>query len=233
MGWYHYEIANGRDPSATDEQPTSCPDGTCSNAKPQSSTTACARQPTEELYLDNGPIYHLCEKSNWRSSIRIEKPYFPPTFWLDGRFTRSCCKKDSLVDTANEYYKVSRGDWICIEMDPTILRNAGIAIACHRAPESTIDQPVQCLKIYGGISVSMNDLVTNIYAMQRHGDGTFVGMTLDDTVPKMIQIKHPVIHKDSTILATQKEAPCSVPKATTTTEKTERKKIGSFWTKKN
>jgi hypothetical protein len=185
MGWYHHAIMNGEedtnDDKTTSHAPAGCPDGKCSLLPPDVSAMTGATTPPgqEELYLDSGPIYHLCQKRKWMEAIEGLESYFPPTFWLDGRFTRGCTVRESLVETGNIYYRAVAGEWICLEIDPTRLRSMGIAIAVHRAPESTRAEPAQCLKIYGGLSTNSIGLVREIYAMRRGSDGTFVGMLPD------------------------------------------------------
>lgn len=196
MGWYHYEIMNGNhssDPSAPASpdgtcplppSPASCPDGTCPLPDP---TRDAAEQ--EEIYKDKGPVYHLCQRSNWLQATQSHEAYFPPTFWLDGRFTRASCVRDvTLVHTANHYNKNVAGDWLCLELDPAVLRKLGISIAVHRAPETAADgQPACCLKLYGGISVCTPGLVSGIYALERGAGGLFVGMLPDDVSPRFSQ----------------------------------------------
>jgi hypothetical protein len=174
MGWYHHEYANGAAPSD---------DGTCALPSPDASREESAK---EELYLESGVIYHLCQRSLWLQAIESKQPYFPPTFWSDGRFTRGSVVRSSIVHTANTYYKEVSGDWLCIELNALILRQQGIAIAVHRAPEAAQDgQPAQCLKLYGGISVTTLCLVTEIFALQRGSNGLFLGMLPDDGAPRM------------------------------------------------
>ena len=221
MGWYHFQLMDGKTPEEI-EADMMCADGTCAartensgaqqeTGRPnqdRTSTTASSSRTAhpachdgtcydttareeaarEELYdLAHGPIYHLCQKEKWLDAVRSRTPYFAPTFWLDGRFTRGSCVLDSLVGTANTYYKDIAGEWLVLQMDPHLLHQMGTMIAVHRAPESTREEePVQCLKIHGGIPTAVPDLVTHIYRMQRKEDGTFVDMVkTGDIVPRM------------------------------------------------
>mmetsp|Transcript_41686 Transcript_41686/g.99991 ORF Transcript_41686/g.99991 Transcript_41686/m.99991 type:complete len:261 (-) Transcript_41686:135-917(-) len=121
-------------------------------------------------------IYHLCQKANWDEAKSKKLPYFPPTFMADGKFTRASVELDDIVDVANEYYKSSDGDWIVLELDCKVLYYVlGIPTLAQRAPESTKDQPVKCLQIFGGISTLNDDLVSNIFPVKRSSkDGTFL-----------------------------------------------------------
>jgi hypothetical protein len=241
MGWYHLEITNNGDVDPTNI--TTCPEGTCHLPPPDESREQSAR---EELYHGNGPIFHLCQKSKWMDAIRNKGGYFPPTFWSDGRFTRASCVQDTLMRTANHYYKQVSGDWLCIEMDPALLRQSGIAIAVQRAPESTTTDPIQCLKLYGGIPVIVTGLVTQIYAMQRNSDGTFLGMLPDDGVDRVVvRAKETRANKPS---QPKKSEPCgcnvkgeSSPKTTkkkspkqsaTKTEQVKEPRRRGFWRRK-
>lgn len=162
-----------------------CLDGSCYDAVARE---AAAR---EELYYDGvstgRPIYHLCQKELWLQAVRSQQPYFPPTFWSDGRFTRGSCVVGSLVGTANTYYKNIEGEWLVLEMDPKLVHQMGTRIAVHRAPESSKEEPIQCLKIHGGIPTAIPGLVTKIYRMQRDDkDGTFLAMVqTGDIVPRV------------------------------------------------
>lgn len=184
MGWYHNEVMNGSpDPSVG-------ADGTCSLPLPDPALEVAAQ---EEIYDGDGRIYHLCRRDSWMKAIESHEVYFPPTFWSDGRFTRGSCAKNTLVHTANTYYKADEGQWLCLELDPAILRRLGIAIAVHRAPETAANgQPAQCLKLYGGISVTTISLIQEIYAVQRGSDGTFLGMLPDDGAPRMTHVEKAV-----------------------------------------
>ena len=161
-----------------------CHDGSCYD------TAVREDAAREELYdLSHGPIFHLCQKENWLDAVRAKKPYFAPTFWSDGRFTRGSCALDSLVETANAYYKSTEGEWLVLEMDPHLVHQMGTMIAVHRAPESTREEPVQCLKIHGGIPTGISGLVTQVYRMQRNEDGTFLSIIkTGDIVPKASSI---------------------------------------------
>jgi hypothetical protein len=199
--------------NSTPATTTTCSDGLCSIRQQQqqqqqkqqqtvvtggdtpSTTVAMAgkgNQPENEgkegdVYQENGPVYHLCQKTKWVTAIETQQSYYPPTFWLDGKFTRACCNKDTLIDTANEYYKNTPGDWICLEIDAILLRQCGILVACHYAPELTKEQqPIQCLKIYSGISVHLPNLIHHIYPISRSPtDGTFLTLATkpDPSIP--------------------------------------------------
>jgi len=182
--------AEGQQPPAPANQSSNgssgrpaCHDGSCYDA------TAREDAAREELYdVSSGrPIYHLCQREKWLQAVRSKQPYVPPTFWSDGRFTRGSCVLDSLVGTANTYYKGIEGEWLVLEMNPSIVHQMGTMIAVHRAPESTADEPIQCLKIHGGIPTAIPGLVAKIYRMQRNDeDGTFTGMVqTGDIVPRV------------------------------------------------
>lgn len=143
----------------------------------------------EELYEAITPIFHLCQKRLWEQALNTRQPYYPPTFWKDGRFTRASCDRDSLPMTANHYYQGVSGDWLCLELDPVQLRQLGIPIAVHREQQQqrfgNRNGPVQCLKVFGGIPTMIdNKIVMNVYAMRRDGHGYFYGMSRDNKVPK-------------------------------------------------
>ena len=201
MGWYHYQCTE--DGNCDVNQPVPCPDGTCkpdgndnnctsSGEVAQTSSTASSddkQEEPEELYHATAPIFHLCQKKHWLKAIQAKEPYFPPTFWKDGRFTRASCEAVSLPQTANHYYQQIKGDWLCLEIDPTLLRQMGMPIVAQRAPESSIDDPVECLKVYGGIPTVHANVILEVYAMQRETNGRFYGMKPDSSVAKVAVLR--------------------------------------------
>jgi hypothetical protein len=194
MGWYHYQAAEDGTPGEKIE----CPDGTCAmkeRSAPARDATNIKEQQNkeeeqeeeeeeEELYEASGTIYHLCQKSLWLEAVQKGKPYFPPTFLKDGKFTRFSCERDTLVDTANHYYGSFPGDWLCLSLDATEVRNRGVPIVAQRAPESSKQEPIQCLKVFSGIGVGQ--AVLEIHRMRRDEQGNFFGMIVDTVTPKVI-----------------------------------------------
>jgi hypothetical protein len=191
MGWYHYQCADG---SCDVNQAVPCPDGTCpdppsSKAEEDDSKQHATEEPQEEIYRASSPIYHLCQKTHWETALSKEEPYFPPSFWQDGRFTRASCEIISLPQAANHYYQQIAGDWLCLEINPVTLLEMGIPIVAQRAPESTSSDPVECLKVYAGIPTVVKNVVIEVYKMQRDEKGRFYGMTPDKSVLKCVPRK--------------------------------------------
>jgi hypothetical protein len=157
MGWYHGQIANGEDPFAG----------------------ASHSLPPKEPNLDTSAlqsIYHLCQRTVFAEAVAAGTPYFPPTFVKDGRFTRASQDRGSLVNTANQYYKSTPGEWICLELDAQQILQLGIQILPQCAPEGTAANPINCLQIFGGIATNVPGLVISIYKMIRLADGFFYSM---------------------------------------------------------
>lgn len=157
MGWYHGQIANGEDPFG---------DASCS-------------LPPKHHTLDTNTlksIYHLCQRAVFAQAVEDGKPYFPPTFVKDGRFTRASQEKGTLIDTANTYYKNIPGEWICLELNAQRILELGIQILPACAPEGTAGNPINCLQIFGGITTTVPGLVIAIHKMIRLGDGHFYSM---------------------------------------------------------
>jgi hypothetical protein len=120
-------------------------------------------------------IYHLCQKSKWETAVERNEPYFPPTYMVDGKFTRASVNKDDILDVANEYYRSTPGDFCLLEIDCKLLYAFGIPIMAQDAPESTSKKVVKCLQIFGGISTASPNLVPKVYRLLRKtSDGTFV-----------------------------------------------------------
>jgi hypothetical protein len=121
-------------------------------------------------------IFHLCQKSNWDAAYHKKEPYFPPTFLQDGKFTRATVYKEDIVPTANEYYKNTPGEWICLELNVKVLYGLGIPILAQIAPESTKDTPVKCLQVFGGINTTLPSLLQKVYPMKRAANGEFLAV---------------------------------------------------------
>jgi hypothetical protein len=228
MGWYHYLQTEDGSPD-THAGPIACPDGTCRAPDPPTTATTTmtlVAAPVDEVLYHTAttPIYHLCQAKLWLQAIQQRVPYFPPSFWSDGRLTRASCDLETVLDTANHYYKSSSsGDWLCLQLDPAVWRGLGIPMAVQRAPEerssSSVrkeeeEEPIQCLKVYGGISTTAKDvLVTAIYAMKRdNATGTFYGMEPDTSTPKRVVMDPP-----ATISSLTKRTAAAVQKAKTRT----------------
>lgn len=193
MGWYHsadwddFVEQQKADQAASDAAAaaatvsTPAPSGSSGGAATTTTssygTTACPLPP------DSAPpppppdveaIYHLCQKSKWDEAYSKKQPYFPPTFLKDGKFTRATIYKDDVVNAANEYYKDTPGEWICLELNAPLLYGMGIPILAQNAPESDPKAPVKCLQVFGGISTTLPGLLRKVYPMKRSSNGTFL-----------------------------------------------------------
>jgi hypothetical protein len=234
MGWYHYQAAEDGTPGEKIE----CPDGTCAmkekSAPSKETNISIAEQQNEEeeeeeeeeeLYEASGTIYHLCQKSLWLDAVEKGKPYFPPTFMKDGKFTRFSCERDTLVDTANHYYGSFPGDWLCLSLNATDVRNRGVPIVAQRAPESTKQEPIQCLKVYSGIGVGQ--AVLEIHRMRRDEQGKFLGMIVDTVTPKLIMDRNAL---SKAVKQSSSKAPSDSPQEQPLPKK--ETKVGGFFTMK-
>lgn len=156
MGWYHGQIASGDDPF--DQKGGSC------SLPPKVSTLDTSRLRS---------IYHLCKLKTFLEAVTEGKPYFPPTFVADGRFTRASQEKSSLVDTANHYYKDTDGAWVCLELNAQRILELGIQILPQCAPEGSEEKPINCLQVFGGIATKQPGLIVKVNKMVRLADGYF------------------------------------------------------------
>jgi hypothetical protein len=191
MGWYHGQMADGEDPFTG---------------------ASCSLPPPKGLDLDTSTlrsIYHLCQRSVFAEAVAAGRPYFPPTFVQDGRFTRASQDRGSLVGTANQYYKSTPGEWICLELDGQKLLQLGIQILPQCAPEGTAANPINCIQIFGGIATTVPGLVVSIYKMIRLADGYFYSVS--DTPSADI----PGLHERQveTKVQTEEQAPAKVVEA--------------------
>ena len=187
MGWYHdagFKWENQQEGGGSGTTtPTPAADTAASSSPPSSVGHAACPLPPAGAPPPPPPdvkyIYHLAQKSKWQLAKAKREPYFPPTFVKDGKFTRATVFQKDLVGTANQYYKDSSGDWIVLEIDVKLLYALGIPILAQQAPESTPQQPVTCVQIFGGISTTLPGLVTHVYPMKRATDGTFVQVMME------------------------------------------------------
>jgi hypothetical protein len=191
MGWYHGQDFDGFEnegeaaPScpinSARETATSAPapaaPSPASTSNTVSGETACPLPPSSPPPPpppDVESIYHLCQKSQWQEAKARRQPYFPPTFIIDGKFTRASVYKDDLVSTANLYYKENPADWVVLEISCKTIYALGIPILAQEAPESTPKETVKCLQVFGGISTTLPGLITKVYGMKRASSGEFL-----------------------------------------------------------
>ena len=133
-------------------------------------------------YDDVEKLYHMCQKALWDEAVASGKAYFPPTFKDDGMFTHATAVPQRLVTTANHFYTATEGDWICLELSRSALESLGIQTVFEEAKPvgaiATADSfdTWVCPHIYGGLPAQIDGIVTNVFAMTRLEDGTFVGI---------------------------------------------------------
>jgi hypothetical protein len=194
MGWYHTAGFDGfengeaapvcaiRRSAGTKEEATppaaaSTTTTTTTTTATSSGETACplpAASPPPPPPPNFESIYHLCQKSKWKEAKKLRLPYFPPTFVIDGKFTRATAYKKDLISTANMFYEDTPGEWIVLEIHCQTLYSLGIPIFAQDAPESTHKETVKCLQIFGGISTTLPGLITKEYGMKRDPMGEFL-----------------------------------------------------------
>jgi uncharacterized protein (DUF952 family) len=120
------------------------------------------------------PIYHLCEKPLWEEAKDV---YYPPTFEQDGNISHAGMHVEKLLGSSNHFYKSSKAEWICLEINPNILLENGIQTMVESptnvGPTSAERVTIRYPHIYGGISKTIPNLVTKVYPMIRSPDGTF------------------------------------------------------------
>ena len=128
-------------------------------------------------------LYHMCEKKLWDEALEAKKAYYPPTFEQDGNFTHATAVPPRLIDTANHFYTSVQGDWICVELSYSALKEkAGIITIFEEAKpvgQTGVSETFEswiCPHVYGGIPAHIDGVVTNTYAMKRDGNGTFLSI---------------------------------------------------------
>uniref|UniRef100_A0A7S2JBZ5 Uncharacterized protein n=1 Tax=Haptolina brevifila TaxID=156173 RepID=A0A7S2JBZ5_9EUKA len=78
-------------------------------------------------------LFHMCEATKWEAAKASGFAYYPPTYEADGYYTHATGVPSRLVETANHFYQDVSGDWVCLEMTRTALRQAGIFVRDEEA----------------------------------------------------------------------------------------------------
>lgn len=125
-------------------------------------------------------FYHMCQKDLYDECCKFNMAYFPPTFKQDG-FTHATAEAKSLITTANHFYTKTEGEWVCLELDRSMLeKKCGIMTIFESAmPVGDIEtnwKDAVFPHIYGGIPLNTTGVVTNVFKMNRDDDGTFLGI---------------------------------------------------------
>jgi len=130
-------------------------------------------------------LFHMCQKTLWEEASASGNAYYPPTFEEDGHFTHATAVPERLIETANHFYTDVSGDWICLELSRSALRNLGIITKDEGSlpvgETSVSDDWTKnnwvCPHIYGGIPTNEElHVLQNIYPMKRNDDGTFINI---------------------------------------------------------
>lgn len=125
-------------------------------------------------------IYHMCQKDIWEESIAQGEAYFPPTFQQDGYFTHASAVASRLIDTANHFYKETKGEWICIELSVSALKKLGIVTRFEEpmpvGDTVALANDTRYPHVYGGLPSHVPGVVTNTFPMKRDPQGTFLAI---------------------------------------------------------
>jgi len=128
-------------------------------------------------------IYHMCQKSLWDQAVAAHVAYYPPTFEQDGYFTHATAVPQRLLDAANHFYTATVGDWICLELSCSALKEkAGIITKFEEAkPVGDIGTPESFERmiyphIFGGLPAHIEGVVTKTFPMRRDDKGNFLSI---------------------------------------------------------
>jgi uncharacterized protein (DUF952 family) len=127
-------------------------------------------------YLSRGGpavIYHMCESTALDKVIKSGSVYFPPTYASDG-FVHACAFPNDLIGIANNFYKSSVGDWVCISLNPALLGGeVKYELAAPVGDKQTADTSglPKFPHIYGGIPPKA---IIHIYEIKRNESGDFL-----------------------------------------------------------
>eukprot|EP01039_Chlorochromonas_danica_P001845 gene1845-2018_t len=134
------------------------------------------------VYLSNEKalIYHMCDKEAFYEQTQGGKPYYPPTYSMEG-FVHATKEPNMLLGVGNHFYKSVPGEWICLALDPQFL-NAEVRFEAAAPVGNTAalpkDTPVDASvpifpHIYGGI---YRLAVVGVYPIERGEDGGFLNI---------------------------------------------------------
>lgn len=145
-------------------------------------TKSFSADEVNEQFNDVRTIYHMCQTSAYENAKSDNTAYYPPTFVADGRFTHATAVPANLITTANHFYTTTKGDWICLELDRTVLEKLGIITLFECAkPVGDVGTDEDWKDdvfphVFGGIPVQVEGVVTNVYDMKRDDKGTFLSI---------------------------------------------------------
>ena len=158
-----------------------------SNAATNAPKSLSAEEVNEQ-FNDIKTIYHMCQTSLYEKAVASNTAYFPQTFHQDGKFTHATATPSKLIATANHFYKSTKGEWICVELDRVALEQLGIVTVFESArPVGDIDtddswKDAVFPHVFGGLPLHVKGVVTNIFKIKRSDDGTFLsidGLVID------------------------------------------------------
>ena len=125
-------------------------------------------------------IYHMCEKNLWEAAVKLQKPYFPPTFESDGGFTHATSKASMLLGVANHYYTQSKEEWICLALSESALLGIGIVTRTEEAKPvgnaEVFDPDARFPHIFGGIPAHVPGIVKDVFPIKRSSNGAFLSI---------------------------------------------------------
>jgi uncharacterized protein (DUF952 family) len=135
---------------------------------------------------DPDVLYHMCQERLWKDAVNSGKAYYPPTFEQDGYFTHATAVPQRLLDTANHFYTETDGNWICLQLSRSALRNVGIItkdeeglpVGDQKVSDDWVRSKWVCPHIYGGIPVDTSlNVLKRTFPMVRSHDGKFLSIT--------------------------------------------------------
>ena len=115
----------------------------------------------------------MCEVEKYQNTDPV---YFPPTYQQDG-FVHATANPSMLLGVGNHFYKNIPGEWICLEILPSVL---GAPVKFESpAPvgntQSNADSDLLFPHIYGGIS---KYAVNRIIKVNRNEVGEFLSLDM-------------------------------------------------------
>lgn len=134
-----------------------------------------------DAHVHTEVLYHMCQKSLWDEAVEAKRAYFPPTFVEDGSFTHATAVPERLVTTANHFYQATTGDLICLQLSRSALLALGVETVFEEAKPvgktATGDWDTWiCPHVKGGLTTTVEGVVTKVYRMKRDTDGKFVSI---------------------------------------------------------
>jgi uncharacterized protein (DUF952 family) len=120
----------------------------------------------------------MCEINALRECFDAKRLYYPPTYSQDG-FIHATAVPAMLLVVANHFYQDSKGEWVCLEINPHLLGarvkyEAAAPVGNKASMKNESDENAPLFPhIYGGLP---KVAITKMFKIIRNEDGQFLSI---------------------------------------------------------